>query len=128
MKSPRNPSTIHPPLGVYSHAIEVDGPARWLVMAGQVGREQDGKVPADPIEQLSLALENVRRNLEAGGMGVEDVVKVTWYLVGEMDAARRREVISRWLGDTRPASTLVVVAALASPEYRVEVDVWACRA
>ncbi|HKC18412.1 MAG TPA: RidA family protein [Candidatus Dormibacteraeota bacterium] len=127
MKAPRNPETIHPPLGAYSHQVAIEGQARWLVMAGQVGRAVDGTVPADPIEQLSLALENVKRNLEAGGMGVEDVVKVTWYLVGDMDAARRRDVISRWLGDTRPASTLVVVAALAAPEYKVEVDAWACR-
>ena len=128
MKSPRNPTTIHPPLGTYSHQVAIDGQARWLVMAGQVGRTEDGNVPADPIDQLSVALENVKRNLEAGGMGIEDVVKVTWYLVGDMDVARRREVISRWLGETRPASTLVVVAALVAPEYRVEVDVWACKA
>jgi enamine deaminase RidA (YjgF/YER057c/UK114 family) len=123
----RDPETIHPPLGAYSHQVEVPPGARLLVMAGQVGRTADGRVPEDPIEQAEVALDNVRHNLEAAGMGVGDVVKLTWYVVGEMDAQRRRELLMAWLGDHRPASTLVYVAALAAPEYRVEIDAWACR-
>jgi 2-iminobutanoate/2-iminopropanoate deaminase len=123
----RNPETMHPPIGPYSHQIEIAGNARWLVMAGQVGREKDGRVPEDPIEQVELALENVRRNLEAAGMEVSDLVKWTWYLVGQIDPVRRREVTVAWLGGHQPTSTLVYVAALAAPEYRVEVDAWACR-
>ncbi|HEX9364619.1 MAG TPA: RidA family protein [Candidatus Dormibacteraeota bacterium] len=123
----RDPETIHPPLGAYSHQVEVPAGARLLVMAGQVGRTVDGRVPEDPIEQAEVALDNVRHNLEAAGMGVGDVVKLTWYVVGQMDAQRRRELLTAWLGDHRPASTLVYVAALAAPEYRVEIDAWACR-
>jgi enamine deaminase RidA (YjgF/YER057c/UK114 family) len=128
MNTTRDPQTIHPPLGAYSHQVEVPPGARLLVMAGQVGRTVDGRVPEDPIEQAEVALDNVRHNLEAAGMGVEDVVKLTWYVVGQMDAQRRRELLGAWLGDHRPASTLVYVAALAAPEYRVEIDAWACRA
>ncbi len=123
----RDPETIHPPLGAYSHQVEVPAGARLLVMAGQVGRTVDGRVPEDPIEQAVVALDNVRHNLEAAGMGVGDVVKLTWYVVGQMDAQRRRELLTAWLGDHRPASTLVYVSALAAPEYRVEIDAWACR-
>ena len=127
-KSPRNPSTIHPPLGAYSHQVEIEGQDRWLVMAGQVGRTPDGHVPADPIEQVTVALENVRRNLEAAGMEVKDLVKLNWYVVGEMDLARRREVLAAWLGGHEPpASTLVYVVALAAPEYRVEIEAWAAK-
>jgi enamine deaminase RidA (YjgF/YER057c/UK114 family) len=123
----RDPEKIHPPLGAYSHQVEVPAGARLLVMAGQVGRTVDGRVPEDPIEQAEVALDNVRHNLEAAGMGVGDVVKLTWYVVGQMDAQRRRELLTAWLGEHRPASTLVYVAALAAPEYRVEIDAWACR-
>ncbi len=126
MRTPRNPETIHPPVGFYSHQIAVEGQARWLLMSGQVGRTREGTVPEDPIEQLSLAIENVQRCLDAAGMTVNDVVKVTWYLVGDVDDARRREVTGRWLGEHRPCSTLVYVARLVTPEYRVEVDAWAC--
>ena len=123
----RNPDTIHPPIGAYSHQVEVAAGAKWLAVAGQVGRSVDGKVPDDPIEQVRLALENVRLNLEAAGMGVEDVVKLNWYVVGQMDLARRREVLLAWLKGNEPASTLVYVAALAAPEYRVEIEAWAAR-
>jgi len=123
----RNPKTVHPPVGPYSHQVEVPGSPRWLAIAGQVGRTLDGKVPEDPIEQVELALENLRRNLEAAGMEVADVVKWNWYLVGQVDPVRRREVTLAWLGGHEPASTLVYVAALAAPEYRVEVEAWACR-
>ena len=122
-----NPGTMHPPVGAYAHQIEVPAGARWLVQAGQIGRAPDGSVPKGQVEQLEVALENVRRNLEGGGMGITDVVKITWYFVGDEDSARRREVIGRWLGDHRPASTLLFVAALAAPDYLVEVDAWAAR-
>ena len=123
----RNPDTIHPPIGAYSHQVEVPAGARWLAVAGQVGRTVDGHVPEDPIEQVKLALENIRLNLDAAGMGVADVVKLNWYVVGQMDLARRREVMLAWLQGNEPASTLVYVAALAAPEYRVEIEAWAAR-
>ena len=74
-----------------------------------------------------MAWDNLDRNLRAGGMGAADLVKVTLYLVGDIDAGARREVIARHLGDHRPCMTLVVPAALATPEIRVELDAWASR-
>lgn len=124
----RNPESIHPPLGAYSHHVEIVAGSRLLAIAGQVGRTPDGHVPADPIEQVAIALENVRRNLLEAGMDVADLVKLNWYLVGQMDLARRREVLAAWLGGHEPpASTLVYVAALAAPEYRVEIEAWAAK-
>lgn len=128
MKTARNPDTVHPPIGLYSHQVEVTGSPRWLAIAGQVARTREGTVPADPVEQISLVLENLRRNLEAAGMKVKDIVKWNWYLVGDIDPAARREVTAAFLAGHEPASTLVYVARLAAPEYRVEVEAWACRA
>ena len=127
MKTLRNPDAIHPPIGPYSHQVEVSGGVRWLAISGQVGRSRDGRVPKDPIVQVEVALENLRRNLDAAGMSVADVVKWNWYLVGDVDAQRRREVTLAWLDGHEPASTLVYVAALAAPQYKVEIEAWACR-
>ena len=82
MKQPRNPDSIHPPLGRYVHQIEVRGEGRMLFLAGQVGMAPDGSIPSDPVEQLGLALDNVARNLEAAGFEPTDLVKVTTYVVG----------------------------------------------
>jgi 2-iminobutanoate/2-iminopropanoate deaminase len=128
MKQPRNPDTIHAPLGRYVHQIEVTGEARMLFLAGQVGIRPDGSRPEDPVEQLGVALENVLANLQAAGFEPTDLVKITTYVVGEMDPAGRRAQLDRLLGAHVPTSTLVFVAALAAPAYKVEVDAWATRA
>ncbi len=127
MKQPRNPDTIHAPLGRYVHQIEVTGESRILFLAGQIGMAPDGTVPPDPVEQLGLALENIVANLTAAGFELTDLVKITTYVVGEMDPAGRRAQLDRVLGTHIPTSTLVFVAGLASPDYKVEVDAWATR-
>ena len=128
MKEFRNPQNIHAPLGSYSHQIEVKGNERLLVLSGQVGMRQDGTVPEDPLEQIDVAFENIFRNLRAAGMEVSDVVKITYYLVGEIDTAKRREVVLSKLQGNQPCSTLLYVAGLASPIYKVEIDAWASQA
>ena len=128
MKQPRNPDTVHAPLGRYVHQIEVTGESRILFLAGQVGMRPDGSVPDEAVEQFGLALENVIANLEAAGFEPADITKITTYVVGEMDAAGRRAQLDRLLGAHVPTSTLVYVAGLASPTYKVEVDAWATRA
>ncbi len=128
MKEFRNPQDVHQPVGSYSHQIEIQGSERLLVIAGQVGMQEDGTVPGDPIEQIEVALENILRNLRAANMDVKDIVKLNYYLVGEIDTARRREVITAKLQGHQPCSTLVYVTALASPVFRAEIEAWASRA
>lgn len=128
MKQSRNPETTHAPVGRYVHQIEVSGEGRTLFLSGQVGMRPDGSVPQDPVEQLGVALENVIANLEAAGFEPSDLVKLTTYVVGEMDPAGWRAQLDRLLGAHVTTSTLIFVAALASPQYAVEVDAWATRA
>lgn len=119
------PDKVHPPVARYSHWVEVGHGMRWMVLSGQVGIRPDGQVPEDALEQLEVALENVRQNLFDGNMQVEDVVKLTIYLVGDVDPDRRRAVLDQWLAGHVPTMTVVYVAGLASPAYRVEVEAWA---
>jgi enamine deaminase RidA (YjgF/YER057c/UK114 family) len=128
MKEFRNPQDVHKPLGSYSHQIEITGNERMLVLSGQVGMREDGSVPEDPLEQIDVALENIFRNLRAANMDVKDIIKLTYYLVGEIDTAKRRELVASKLQGHQPCSTLLYVAALATPVYRVEIDAWASRA
>jgi enamine deaminase RidA (YjgF/YER057c/UK114 family) len=128
MKQARDPHDVHPPLAAYVHQIELSGAERLLVLSGQVGARADGSIPSDPLDQFEVAWDNIERNLQAAGMVTSDLVKVTFYLVGEIDATRRREALARRLGGHRPCMTLLVVTALASPHLRVEIDAWASRA
>lgn len=127
MKEFRNPRDVHKPLGSYSHQIEITGNERMLILSGQVGMREDGTVPEDPLEQIDVALENILRNLRLADMDVEDIVKLTYYLVGEIDTQKRRELVASRLQGHQPCSTLLYVAGLASPAFRVEIDAWASR-
>jgi enamine deaminase RidA (YjgF/YER057c/UK114 family) len=74
---------------------------------------------------MDIALDYVMCNLEAAGLPVEALTKLTTYAVGELDPAGRRAVLDKHLGTHITCSTLVFVAALARPEFKVEVDAWA---
>ena len=128
MKQFRNPQDVHKPLGSYSHQIEITGNERILVLSGQVGIREDGTLPEDPLEQTDVAFENIFRNLRAANMDVKDLVKIMYYLVGEIDTTKRRELTASKLQGHQPCSTLLYVAALATPAVRVEIDAWASRA
>jgi 2-iminobutanoate/2-iminopropanoate deaminase len=124
MKTPRNPSDVHAPLAAYSHQIEVSG-ERLLVISGQVGIRPDGTFPGDVLEQLRVALDNLGSQLDAAGMAVSDLVKLNYYFVGPTDPSARARVISGFLGEHRPCSTLVNVSSLAALHLLVEVEAWA---
>jgi 2-iminobutanoate/2-iminopropanoate deaminase len=125
MATARNPDSIPAPAGRYVHQIEVSNPSRILFISGQIGIRADGSVPEDPVEQMDVALGYVMRNLEAAGLGAEALTKLTTYAVGELDPAGRRAVLDKHLGAHITCSTLVFVAALARPEFKVEIDAWA---
>lgn len=126
MKELRNPEGVHKPLAPYTHQIEVSGDIRWLNLSGQLGMDVDGNVPEDSIEQLKLAFNNIQINLQEANMKVEHLTKLVFYIVGDMDPTRRREAIQAFLGDYLPCTTMVFVAGLAAPQFKVEIDAWAC--
>ena len=60
-------------------------------------------------------------------MGVEDLVRTTAYLTKIDDAPAVRTARGKDLGDHKPASTLLVVAALARPEFLFELEAVAAK-
>jgi enamine deaminase RidA (YjgF/YER057c/UK114 family) len=74
---------------------------------------------------MDVAFENIFRNLRAANMDVKDIIKLTYYLVGEVDTAKRRELVVSKLQGHKPCSTLLFVAGLANPIYKVEIEAWA---
>lgn len=127
MKIARNPQNIHPPVAPYVHQIEVTDPQRWLTLSGQIGMLPDGTIPEDATAQLKVALENIKKNLDSADMEVQDITKLVFYLVGDMDANQRKGMISDFFGEHLPCTTLMYVVALATPALKVEIDAWACK-
>lgn len=126
MRTFRDPSDVHAPAASYSHQVELTD-VRLVLLSGQIGMTPDGAIPSDPYEQLDVAFENVRSNLAAAGLGVDDIVKLKLYIVGDWDPAARREALRTFLGEHRPTMTVVGAAALGAPEMLVEVEVTAAQ-
>jgi 2-iminobutanoate/2-iminopropanoate deaminase len=124
----QNPKTVAPPFSRYSHGVEAPASARWLYVSGQVGVTPEGKVLDGAEAQIEQAWRNVLSVLEAAGMGPRDLVKVTTFLLDRADLAAARAIRERLLQGAEPASTLLIVAGLASPEWRVEIEAVAAAA
>src|SRR4051812_7268227 len=122
-----NPSTIHAPVGAYSHTVAVPPGTELVFIAGQVGVRPDGMVPLSFAEQADVVFSNLQACLEAYGVGMEAVVKLTTFLVTGQDVQDMREVRQRFLGDNRPASTAVFVPQLVNPAFLIEVEAVAVR-
>ena len=125
-----NPPGIAAPASRYSHAVLAEHAEQWLHLAGQVGVRPDGSVAEGLGAQVEQCLANVDAGLRGAGMGRADVVKLTFYLtVGTPEAiATYRACRDAWTGDViPPASTLLIVAGLASPALLAEVDCVAAR-
>lgn len=123
MLKQHNPKAVAPPFSRYSHGVETPDNARWLHVSGQVGVTPEGKVADGAEAQIEQAWRNVLSVLEAAGMGPRDLVKVTTFLVERADLPAARAIRERMLQGAEPASTLIFVAGLASPEWQVEIEV-----
>ena len=106
----------------YVHAVVADGT---LHMSGQVATDADGNVVGEGIEtQTRQAFENVGRILEDAGVGFEDVVKVTSYLVDiHDDYDGYKTVFAEFFDDPLPCHTMLGVADLADEAFLVELEV-----
>ena len=111
------------PAPIWSHVTSSQPSSKVITTAGQIGQDADGNVPADPDEQIALAFYNLQQCLEAVGARVEDILKLTYYVV-DYDHRHRRHTkhLLKFLGRHKPATTLVPVSALAVPEFIFEVE------
>lgn len=117
-----NPPGAPTPASRYSQAALIDGPARRLVISGQIGVTPEGEVLADGDAQAAQALANLGAILAAHGMGPRDVVKVTVFLTDRALLGAWRARRDAFFAGHAPTSTLLFVAGLADPRFLVEVE------
>jgi len=117
-----NPAGMPAPAARYSMTAEVSGPARWVLVSGQLPVAADGSVPDDYGAQADLVIAHIAAALAHHGLGWEHVVKLTTYLT-------TREARGPWQArrdalfpGVPPASTQVIVAGLADPRCAIEVE------
>ncbi|MGO4392349.1 RidA family protein [Variovorax sp. M-6] len=124
-----NPPTIAPPLlPTYSNGIEAPANARWLYTAGLVGVDKAGNAIAGFENQAEAIWQGLVAVLESADMTVNDIVKMNAFVVHGQDMRSYGAVRKKYLGEHKPASTMITVPALLSPDYLLEVEVIAAKA
>jgi 2-iminobutanoate/2-iminopropanoate deaminase len=109
----------------FSQVVEANG---FVFLAGQVGSEPGGHdaVPGGIAAEARATLDNIVRLLGAVGLGLEDVVRCTVYLVDMADFAAMNEVYRQYFPSQPPARATIGVAGLAA-DFRIEIEVTAAR-
>jgi enamine deaminase RidA (YjgF/YER057c/UK114 family) len=126
----RRPKGLGEPLGRYSHVAVASG--ELVIVAGQTGIDEDGVVAAGLAAQTRQAFHNLGRALEAAGVGYQDVIKTSTFLVGpdsipEFMEARKSVFADIYPSGTYPPNTLLVVTRLVEEALLVEVEAIAVR-
>lgn len=109
----------------YSHLARVDGPARWVFVAGQGGEDAQGRLADGFAAQVEQALDNLQTALAAAGAGWADVVKLTVLVVDHSHERLQRFTTAlrqRCDAHAAPACTLIPVPRLALDGMLFEID------
>jgi enamine deaminase RidA (YjgF/YER057c/UK114 family) len=124
-----NPKASHKPAGAYSHSVKVPAGSDWLVIAGQVGVNGKGQLQDGARKQAEQAFRNILACLKENGMAKKDLVKFTVFVTDPRHVDAYRAARKKVIGDaTLPASTLLVVDGLASPDMLIEIEATAAKA
>ncbi|WP_376100681.1 RidA family protein (plasmid) [Roseomonas sp. CCTCC AB2023176] len=108
---------------IYAHAVEVAPGERLLFLSGQVGVRPDGAPAEGFAAQCEAAMANVEALLHTAGGTPAHLVKITYLLTDAADLPALVEARqARWRGASPPAVTVMVVAALANPGFRIEIE------
>ncbi|MDC9823700.1 Rid family hydrolase [Devosia sp. ZB163] len=122
MHKPLSPDSIHPPFAPYSPGVEVNSRSRLVFVSGQLGIAKDGTIPPDCEGQARLAFENIAAILAEAEMALKDIVRINAFVTGREHLQPYMQVRNGLFGDPLPASTLMIVAGFARPEFVVEIE------
>lgn len=116
------PDGLPPPNG-YSHAVLFSGPM--MAISGQVPVDAEGNVIGkdDPQAQVRQVFDNLAAALAAAGATMAQVVKFTFFVTDMSLLPVVRQVRDEYVDTDRPpASSLVQVAGLVSPDFMIEIE------
>jgi 2-iminobutanoate/2-iminopropanoate deaminase len=121
-----NPAGVFPPYRCYSHAAEVRD-SRLLIISGLNGYLADGKTMPESFEaQGDLVWQHLGTILRSAGMDYQDLVSLRTYLASPQYDEANVQLRVKYLGEHRPAST-VVCCQLLDPAWKLEMEAIAAR-
>jgi len=108
----------------YSQAVAVPSKGVLVFISGMTARRADGKIAGigDIEEQTRQVCENLKHAVEAAGGTMADICRVEVFLRSIGDSERVNKVRRQLFGSPPPASIVVEVGKLASPEFLVAIS------
>lgn len=117
-----DPPSLPPGTSTYTHGTLVTDTSRTVFVSGQVPwADTDGKVPDTFVEQCRLTWRNVLTVLAEADMDVTNLAKVTCFLSDRRYRQEFIDVRAEFLGDHRPALTIIITDIYA-PEWLLEIE------
>ncbi len=97
----------------------------FLFISGQVAQDGNGNTVGvgDCAAQTRQVMSRIQTIVQAAGATLQDVVKITTFLINIDDYPAFSQVRSATFPTSPPASSTVIVAGLVRPEFLVEVEV-----
>jgi 2-iminobutanoate/2-iminopropanoate deaminase len=109
------------PISHYTDAVQFEN---LLFISGVAPFDEHSRLvaPGDAVAQTRKILQNMKKILDAAGVGFADVLRVTVYLTDVNDRPLINPVRQEFFGSARPASTLIGVSELVVPGMKVEIE------